>query len=119
MSTSPNKDPRRHLGLTEPSPWVVRFADLIAPGGPVLDVACGGGRHTRLFLAHGHPVTAVDIDISVLDAAREQPGLERLQTDMEDGGPFPLAGRLVAGNLVPQYLHRPLFPARNADLEPG
>jgi hypothetical protein len=35
----------------EPSPWVVRFASPCFAARDVLDVACGAGRHTRLFLA--------------------------------------------------------------------
>lgn len=112
-------DAKRHLALTEPSAWVTRFAGLITPGGPVLDVACGGGRHTRLFLARGHPVTAVDIDTSALDDLDAEPNLERLQVDLEDGHPFPLAGRRFAGIVVTNYLHRPLFPALIAALAPG
>ena len=119
MDAPPDKDPRRHLALTEPSAWVERFAGLITPSGPILDVACGGGRHTRLFLARGHPVSAVDRDISALADLGEQPGLERLEVDLEDGGPFPLAGRQFAGVIVTNYLHRPLFPALIAALAPG
>lgn len=101
-----------------PSPWVVRFAPLIEPGGPVLDVACGGGRHTRLFLDRGHPVTAVDRDVSGLGATGE--AAEVLEADLEDGSPFPLAGRAFAGVVVTRYLHRPLFPALLAALRrPG
>ena len=57
----------RHLRITEPSPWVRRFAPLITPGdanegdngGAVLDLAAGGGamgRFTaisRLRAVHG------------------------------------------------------------------
>src|SRR5574340_730968 len=50
------------------SPWVVRFSPLVAPGGTVLDVACGGGRHARLLASRGHAVEAVDRDA---DALRE------------------------------------------------
>ncbi|MDH3772591.1 MAG: SAM-dependent methyltransferase, partial [Nitrospirota bacterium] len=49
--------------LRSPSPWIVRFAPLIASGGTVLDLACGAGRHTRFFLRRGHAVTAVDRDV--------------------------------------------------------
>jgi hypothetical protein len=38
---------------TEPSAWVARWATLIRPGGAVLDVACGAGRHSRLLAAMG------------------------------------------------------------------
>ena len=52
----------RPQGLSAPSPWVLRFAGRVPEAGPVLDLACGRGRHTRLFLARGHPVPAVDRD---------------------------------------------------------
>ena len=35
-----------HINQDQPSPWVSRFAGLI-PAGTVLDLACGGGRHSR------------------------------------------------------------------------
>src|SRR3546814_18696243 len=47
-----------------PAPWVARFAPLAAPGGSVLDLACGGGRHGRLFLGRGHAVCFLDIDLA-------------------------------------------------------
>ncbi|EDZ97488.1 conserved hypothetical protein, partial [Burkholderia sp. H160] len=34
-------------GLSEPSRWVRHWAHLVAPGGAVLDVASGAGRHAR------------------------------------------------------------------------
>ena len=38
---------------TPPSVWVRRFAPLVRPGGSVLDVACGAGRHAALFAGLG------------------------------------------------------------------
>jgi predicted RNA methylase len=43
------------------SPWVQRFAPLV-PGGEVLDLACGRGRHSRHLVGLGHAVIAVDRD---------------------------------------------------------
>ena len=50
----------------KPSDWVRRFAPLIREGGRVLDLAAGGGRHTRLLLDMGLSVTAVDRDVEGL-----------------------------------------------------
>lgn len=90
-----------------PSPWIVQWAGLVAAGAPVLDIAAGGGRHSRLFAERGHPVTSIDRDISAL-AAHDK--IERIQADLEDGSPWPLPGRTFGAVIVTNYLHRPLFP---------
>ena len=99
-----------------PSPWVLRFAALVADGGRVLDVACGAGRHVRLFAASGHTVEAVDRDVSgFLDV----PATVRLrQADLE-ADPWPYAGEKFAGVIVTNYLHRPLMPTLIAAVAPG
>ncbi|MGE0256836.1 MAG: class I SAM-dependent methyltransferase [Alphaproteobacteria bacterium] len=102
-----------------PSPWIARFAGLVPAGGPVLDLACGRGRHARLFTGRGHPVTAVDRDREALAALGGVAGIEALAADLEDGSPFPLAGRTFAGIVVANYLWRPLVPALLAALAPG
>jgi SAM-dependent methyltransferase len=87
----------------------VRFAPLVPQGAAVLDLACGAGRHTRLFLERGHPVTAVDRDVSGLDDLRQHPRLEIVPADLEDGSPWPLPGRRFGAVVVTNYLWRPLF----------
>jgi SAM-dependent methyltransferase len=103
-------------GPAEPSAWVVAHAGLVPAGGAVLDLAAGGGRHARLFAARGHPVVAVDRDVSALGDA---PGIEAIAADLEDGSPWPLGTRRFAGIVVTNYLHRPLFPALRAAVGPG
>ena len=96
--------------LLQISPWVSRFADQIPSAGAVLDLACGGGRHSYFFLDRGHPVTAIDRDISALQPADN---LEIIQHDLEDGGAaseWPLGQRQFAAVVVVNYLHRPLLP---------
>ncbi len=106
-------------GPTEPSQWVLRFADLVPAGGTVLDVACGGGRHSRLFAARGHPVAAVDRDVSGLADLGAEAGVEIVEADLEDGSPWAFDGRAFAGIVVTNYLWRPLLPILVASLAPG
>ena len=108
-----------HTPIDEPSPWVVRFATRVHEGAEVLDVACGSGRHSRVFLNLGHAVTALDRTLSRLAVALDEPGFTAIEGDLEDGGPWPLAGRLFGAVVVTNYLYRPLFPALMASLEPG
>lgn len=112
----------RHLRVAEPSPWIARYAHLIPANGPVLDLACGGGRHARFFAHAGHPVVALDRDTSALRAA-PPPGIEIVTANLEDGSPVfdppgPLAGRRFAGIVAVNYLHRPLLPKLLALLAP-
>ncbi len=95
---------------TPPSPWIVRFAPLIARGGPVLDLACGGGRHVRYLCGRGHAVVAVDVDLAGVADLAGQDGVELVAADLERSEPWPLTGRRFAGVVVANYLWRPLFP---------
>ena len=101
-----------------PSPWVRNFSDRVRPGGEVLDLACGRGRHCRLFLDRGHPVTAVDRDAEVLASLPSDARLEVIQADLE-AGPWPLQGRRFAGVVVCNYLWRPLLPRIADAVAPG
>jgi SAM-dependent methyltransferase len=94
----------------EPSRWITRFAPLVRSGAVVLDLACGGGRHTRLFLARGHPVTAVDLDLTQLADLVGDQNVELIQVDLEQA-PWPLPGRRFGAVVVTNYLWRPLFRA--------
>jgi len=106
------------LGRDAPSSWVTRFAREIEPGGPVLDLACGSGRHSLFLLQRGHRVTACDIDVSPLTDIQEEAGLEIIAADLENGS-WPFSERQFAAIVVTNYLHRPLFPDILAALAPG
>lgn len=108
-----------HLRVAAPSPWVRRFAPLVATGGTVLDVTCGGGRHSRLFLDMGHPVVALDRNLDYVADLRDHPTAELIELDLEDGSPWPLNGRTFAGVVVIYYVHRPLFATLLESLAPG
>ncbi len=100
-----------------PSAWVIRFLPLIRPRGRVLDVAAGGGRHTRLLLERGFRVTAIDRDTSALEGLAG-PRCEIAKCDLESGAPIALGGP-YDGILVTNYLHRPLFPRLESALAEG
>lgn len=107
--TSASAPGLNHTPAEEASAWVKRFAALIAPGGAVLDVACGRGRHARLLAGLGHRVEAVDRDAEALAALGGVEGVVTCRADLEDG-PWPYADRRFDGMVVCSYLHRPLFP---------
>ncbi|MFN4360087.1 MAG: class I SAM-dependent methyltransferase [Hylemonella sp.] len=107
-------------GAEAPSAWVQRWSHLVRPGGTVLDVACGHGRHLRWFAQRGHPVTGVDRSPEVIAAVA---GLgTAVQADIENG-PWPLLQdgrpRTYDAVVVTNYLWRALFPVLLASLAPG
>jgi len=101
-----------------PSPWIERFTPMIRPGGSVLDLAAGGGRHTRYLAEQGYRVVTVDVDVSRLRDLGERMGVEILELDLE-AEPWPFDDRLFDGVVVANYLHRPLLPRLTDVLSPG
>ena len=102
-----------------PSTWITRHAGLIAAGAHVLDLACGGGRHTRYLRGRGLRVTAIDIDTSGLADLADDPLVEIVEMDLERPGATPLAGRRFDAVVVTDYLFRPLLVPLVDCLEPG
>lgn len=115
----PHAADRPPPSLPSPSPWILRFAPLVAAGcGAVLDLACGSGRHGRVFLAGGHNTLFLDRDLSGVIDLQGEAGAELLQADIENAR-WPLDGRRFAAIVVTNYLWRPLFPRIIAALQPG
>jgi SAM-dependent methyltransferase len=108
---------QRHAGAVEPSPWVVRFAPLATPGGTVLDLACGTGRHGRHFLSRGHDVVFLDRDVSLVADLAGDARVEIVEADLETGAALPFGDRRFAGIVVTNYLWRPLLPALAAAID--
>lgn len=113
----------QHIDLEQPSAWVARFAKLI-PSGEVLDLACGGGRHSRYLARLGYRVLAVDRDPAALGSAAGE-GISTLQADLENPGAgqatwsWPFETDRFSGIVVTNYLHRPLFTHILSSLAPG
>src|SRR3546814_648210 len=100
--------PHDHCRTDGPSPWVLRFAEA-GYAGRVLDLACGGGRHGRLFLRPGNTVTFLDRDTTGVTDLVGQDGVEIVTADIE-GGAWPLAERSFDVVVVTNYLWRPVLP---------
>jgi len=105
-------------GSEAPSPWVCRWAGLIRPGGRVLDLACGSGRHLRYLRARGYSVLGVDREASALEGLKGLDGVEVLVADVEAGA-WPFSSAAFDAVVVTNYLHRPLFPKLVAALDRG
>jgi SAM-dependent methyltransferase len=108
------------------STWVQRFIPLINKNaGPVLDLACGGGRHTRLLLDAGFEVWSLDQNASLLEplsllgARCFQHDLEAEHVGVEMGGKgnWPFEANLFSAIVVTNYLYRPLFPSLTNSLK--
>jgi SAM-dependent methyltransferase len=106
-------------GTEPPSSWVKRWSHLVKPGGTVLDVACGRGRHASWFYSLNHPVVLVDKAQEAIDSiAIPAHACEKVVADIESG-PWPLAGRQFDAVVVTHYLWRPLMPSLLASLATG
>lgn len=103
-------------GSAEPSDWVQRWSHLVAPGGTVLDVACGSGRHMRWFAERGHTVTGIDRDPVALSQAATHG--EAIAADIENAA-WPLGERQFDAVVVTNYLWRPLWPLILSSVKSG
>ena len=124
-------------GLAEPA-TIVRELLPILPAGPVLDLACGTGRHALLMAQNHRVVTAVDFSGVALDILQQraaalnissirtektlQTGSVRnerviaVQIDLER---VELPEKYFWVVICTQYLQRSLFPAIARTLRPG
>lgn len=100
------------------SPWIEKHAHLIPQEKPVLDLACGKGRHSLYLLDTGYEVIAVDMDITAISAHRGREGLTIQQADLENES-WPFAANSFSGIVVVNYLWRSLFADIAAALSPG
>lgn len=100
----------------QPSEWIHRWLQTLAPGASVLDFAAGHGRHSHLALMLGLQVCAVDNDRSAVAAIAAD--AERLVVDLEHGQ-WPFEGRRFDAVVVSNYLFRPRLDLLAALVAPG
>ena len=113
--------------LAAPSALFERYRPALAANrakGPIIDLACGRGRHALEAASSLGPVIAVDRNRTFLDelglrSRKQGLRLARLQTDLERGFGIPLKAESAGAILVFRYLHRPLAESIEALLAPG
>lgn len=109
--------------LAPPSPFLLEAWPALGAEGPVLDLACGRGRHARALVTLGEGVVAVDRDVDALRELRGAvaPGapLLAVRADLERGHALPAADAAFGRVVVFRYLHRPLAPEIERVLRPG
>ena len=99
------------------SEWVKKFIVEIPKSiGPVLDLACGSGRHTRLLLDAGYDVWSVDRDNDALASLSDTKANIHLHDLESPDFVWPFSDASFAGIVVTNYLHRPLMPLILASL---
>jgi SAM-dependent methyltransferase len=102
-----------------PSPWIERFGPSVSRRGPVVDVACGGGRHTRWVSAHGFQVVAIDRDVAAVSGLAVVAGVHVVEFDLEQDEPIPIARGSCGAVVVTNYLWRPILDDLVGLLAPG
>ena len=117
-------DARRAIG--GPSPFFLACLDELrasAAVGPLLDLACGRGRHALASAELGLEVLAVDRNSEHLARLRQTAApadqIETRVVDLEGETPPDLGPTRFGAVLVFRYLHRPLAPWIESLLAPG
>lgn len=92
--------------------------------GPIVDLACGRGRHALAAAELGLPTIAIDRNEAFLRSLRAQAlarrlPLSALRADLETANGIPLAAGACGAALVFRFLYRPLAPHISAALAPG
>lgn len=113
--------------LSPPSPFFLEQAAALAAAarlGPVLDLACGRGRHSLAAAEAGAQVIAIDRNrdsLGELEQCAAERGLAvaTLRADIENPPEIPLKAGSCGVILVFRFLFRELAPKIEAVLAPG
>lgn len=104
--------------MLAPDPWIRLHAPRIQAG-PILDLACGSGRHGRLFLQQGISVHFLDRDLSGVEDLHNSDLAYFHCHDLENGTAWPFGAEQFQGIVVVNYLYRPLLAELSRWLKPG
>lgn len=104
--------------------WIDRFAALLSPGAPVLDIGCGSGQPIAAYLAgQGHPVVGVDSSPEMIALFRANlPDQAAEVADMRSMSLARRFGGLIAWDSFFHLAHgqqRQMFPVFREHARPG
>jgi SAM-dependent methyltransferase len=95
------RDAPEHRPLIEST--VEPLTAVVEAPGPIADIGCGPGAHSRALAAHGYEVTGLDLSPKMVEAGREraaQDGATRLTFQVADAsGRLPFADGSLGGVL--------------------
>lgn len=111
----------------QPSGLFVEHVDALRDAGrlgPVVDLACGRGRHAIAGVRAGLPIVGVDLSARFLVALRDRAealgeDVPCIRADFEAGHEIPIQPGSCGAVLVFRFLFRPLAPKIAALLAPG
>lgn len=110
---------RKQFPMSEaPSLWVTKHAALIKPGGRVLDVASGSGRHAIWLAQQGYQVEAIDRDALAAASMSNINNIHVHIADLEAAEAYTF-NHHYDGIIVSRYLYRPLLKTLAAILNPN
>src|SRR5262245_4088642 len=66
------RDCERESRMNDPCAWLTSHLSLLPAGGDSLDVACGSGRHAIWLAEQGFRTRAVDRDVAVIEALKQE-----------------------------------------------
>jgi SAM-dependent methyltransferase len=100
------------------SPWIKKYGKIVPQERPVLDMACGAGRHSFFMNSLGCDVVAVDINPVLKGLNDFQNNISVVTADLEQEE-WPFRKEEFSGIIVVNYLWRPSFPRIIESLAPG
>ncbi|MFW2368428.1 MAG: NUDIX domain-containing protein [Desulforhopalus sp.] len=103
-------------------PFLMRFLSMLPPRASVLDLGCGSGRDSRLFIDQGFQVTPVDASPEIAKFAADYLGYpvrRQRAEDLDDAGLYDGVWACASLVHIPESLMQKIFQRILTALKPG
>ena len=91
--------------VSEPSSWIKKIIYSIEPGGNLIDIACGQGRHSVEFV-NRYKIFAVDKNKKFLKELESIKNIETINEDLENSLKWSFSKKKFKVVLISNYLFR-------------